>query len=766
MAKRGYKSGLLMSPLIKESSMNTIVRFVRNSILMGIVFLVSSSGAMVPGKKPMGLNATLMSQWSIPVQAAHSQGNIFNKKLDTYCKHAEHRIKADPQFAQQQFKPKINLLLDPIEVLDGIRKNVNNRNPSERDIAYRGIKEVFGSLICQTEEIDKLANSGLQQAGVLALVKMTATLVEDFKGVLIRAIGSEDSASGIEYHLKYWKEQESHLTYYKWHRSPLKMFNRTSAENQVRAHIEELKQRQDKYYEILGTVCKQVDTFNVDASVQEQYAWIASVMATINVELFEQKSGNQVEQLNYSKLCSDLHTMFNNVRNYNQVTFPKFRAIHQKPYFVTRNWLAVTAGVASAAAIGFYCWNNRAKIFGDDRNIGWTGKLKASFNDYVIQPLKDIKNVMFGEDLEKEGQPDNGTVRIQRGTDRLNRVLSAKQNENRDAIRQDFEEKVRGYLAAVDAQGTIRRDAQGRIVLDDNKVQQLQTALRNLQPAGEQPIVINDAYIAQAAQDYVRPQDGNFDRPMNLLAAVLDERSNAVGSAGDQARQQPAAPNQQPGVGTRIFNAVGGKLVAQPVDKVNRLINLVDGPIRQQAFPAITDIITNLILQLQGTKMLTKEISDATNEITQGVKEETDALLAQGKRIYRANRFTFTMSALLPSLAAVGVIGWVVKKVVDYYRRVNYAPVRMALVDVGQLLNRYEDTTSTNKDFEVRDYGRLIYLLDRLRHYNDKLVPVQHKERFMIDIESLEDTITAQQKMRIIDLMYRSYDFLSPNFRG
>ena len=97
-----------------------------------------------------------------------------------------------------------------------------------------------------------------------------------------------------------------------------------------------------------------------------------------------------------------------------------------------------------------------------------------------------------------------------------------------------------------------------------------------------------------------------------------------------------------------------------------------------------------------------------------------------------------------------------------YKRPFSCEPIRVALVDIALLLNVYGDAAP--QEMDVSDFGRLAYLAHKLE-LDIGLVPAQYRESFLIEVGLLRtSSLNAQQKMKVIDLMYKKYPFLA--FQG
>jgi len=141
-----------------------------------------------------------------------------------------------------------------------------------------------------------------------------------------------------------------------------------------------------------------------------------------------------------------------------------------------------------------------------------------------------------------------------------------------------------------------------------------------------------------------------------------------------------------------------------------------------------------------------------------------------GNQILNQNRATLIVAALIPAGLAVGGTLWGASKTYKLLKhKPNFCPMREALIDIGHLLN--EEGIAKEAAQDKLDQGKILYLVWKLKRESDN-VPALVRDQFLADVsrlgrselESGKRVWTADKKMRIIDLMYRTYDFLNPAY--
>ncbi len=127
----------------------------------------------------------------------------------------------------------------------------------------------------------------------------------------------------------------------------------------------------------------------------------------------------------------------------------------------------------------------------------------------------------------------------------------------------------------------------------------------------------------------------------------------------------------------------------------------------------------------------------------------------------RENPYIWAFLRSSPITVPLAWLGWKGYKMYKNYLP-NCEPIRVALVDIALLLNVYGDASP--EEMDTSDFGRLAYLAHKLK-LDIGLVPKQYRESFLIEVGLLHtSSLNAQQKMKVIDLMYKKYPFLA--FQG
>jgi hypothetical protein len=101
---------------------------------------------------------------------------------------------------------------------------------------------------------------------------------------------------------------------------------------------------------------------------------------------------------------------------------------------------------------------------------------------------------------------------------------------------------------------------------------------------------------------------------------------------------------------------------------------------------------------------------------------------------------------------------WGISKSYNWMTHHDYTPLRVALAEVQSFF------IESASPLTVENYGKLIFLLHKLKHQAVRHVPTEDKLQhdFLVDITKLESTeFTNKTKRHIVENMRSRYPFLS-----
>lgn len=184
--------------------------------------------------------------------------------------------------------------------------------------------------------------------------------------------------------------------------------------------------------------------------------------------------------------------------------------------------------------------------------------------------------------------------------------------------------------------------------------------------------------------------------------------------------------------------------------------------LRSDDTTSITLLVPLINLMTHAYKIKAKAITGEGSELFKLLTNRARKLLHDSERTLTQNKATAALAAIVP--AGLLLYGGY-KAVAAAYRGIKgkkrYTSIQRGLVDIAHILNFYNDNDAYPADMGPADYGKLVYLLHKLRTeaYN---VPEECRVDYLDDIKKLTSgSITAKKKMKVIDLMYKSYPFLN-----
>jgi hypothetical protein len=240
------------------------------------------------------------------------------------------------------------------------------------------------------------------------------------------------------------------------------------------------------------------------------------------------------------------------------------------------------------------------------------------------------------------------------------------------------------------------------------------------------PQNIDQSAINRAADAMINPALGNAYLALDLLEHAMNKSMNEIGTLRN------ASIWQIPSAATRGINETGLYL------------------------PLV-------YLTAQAYKLQFKTLISPTKEICQGFARLGNKLINEVERSKTQSKAIFAMLLCVPTAAVIyGAVKGTNKLVATIKGHPEYRPIRTALVDIAHILNL---CNAHDAEMEAADYGKLIYLVHKLRTEIHQ-VPTELRRRFLDDIRKLKSiTLTAEKKMKVIDLMYKNYAFLAPNYQ-
>lgn len=167
-------------------------------------------------------------------------------------------------------------------------------------------------------------------------------------------------------------------------------------------------------------------------------------------------------------------------------------------------------------------------------------------------------------------------------------------------------------------------------------------------------------------------------------------------------------------------------------------------------------------LYAQAYKLKGNALSKPSQELINALTGRGERLLDDSERLIKQNRVTAALTTIVPiALTIYGSALGIKKLLAKMHGRPEYRPIRHALIEISHILNSHKENDIQSAEME----GKFNYYIENLNQQLPQ-VPADQRRRFFQDVCRLESpTLSAEQKMNSIRLMYNTYDFLAPNYR-
>lgn len=571
---------------------------------------------------------------------------------------------------------------------------------------------------------DTAANEELRCA---LLLKVSVPLAEFVRKAILHTLNDLDKQ------IKYWEYQQSHSMSYFFHKSPLKWFNQRKQSQEILGNLRQLRYAQTEHFKMLGYLKIHLNAFDNNAAVSNQYTWLGQLLSLVH-QLCTGKDLKVQEIASYNKLMPLMQRLLDRVEGHQDRVTDRVIGDAYKPNHLVRNWWKYSAGAAGALAAWYYGYHNqenREKITNVVTSFG-----KSFYEQVVTGPLEGARDV-FLEKTKKPGDEKKPKDFVEGVLDKATKIAGG--------LNQQLDKFVSMFSPANDNNGEGQEDE-------------------------------NNSSEAEAPDDTSNGDDNGAGN----IREVFGRIRQSVGRIYTELKRDDEVVQVNRGWMSRgaasVFNWVGNSALNSRFPQQKRVV--IQGEI-DQLEPDVSELVQ--LLEEHGTTLLasSSNISEKVPEVVDGIRDgvegvtdslkqfidEMRASLSDGHDIIKQQKATFALLRLVPLGALACGAGALLYKAYKTLRgKPNYEPIRTGLVDIAHLLNWYEDVQPNQMLAE--DYGKLLYLGYRLKK-EKRRVPEEKRNRFVNDINKLSSAwLTADKKMKVVDLMYKTYDFLTPTYVG
>lgn len=576
-------------------------------------------------------------------------------------------------------------------------------------VSLRKVPKLANELVC----LSIPENIATDQIYAAALMQMAIPLIDTFKRDVMNLITSLENSK------KYWelkRENQSSLTM-----QVQQWMGRTN--KKLNDKIKILDAYLDQQFTNLGALTLHLDTFNETKSPDEQFAWIQQ-LCTIIITAYPQ-SKLQPREVSFEQVVTMLVLASKCALHY-----PVAMHQHIKPYRMPTNfnrYLAtgsLTVGITSALALTMH----------ENKKVIKEGMQQASesIKTFAVEQQDRIKEAFFGnaqeekdlQDQYKKILDDLYDALVPPATPATNALIvsSGKQEEDNSSTVKKVDKITHTAIGPI-LQGQRNKFDQANINIKAKEINVVYFE-NTIMPMLFNLLNIESQMASASTKKFAAAKVSELDLSLgeNFGISIEKMRKEVYKIWQGKDLESEEVPTQEKQSLQKVMRAAG-----DPIQKISTVI-------------------------------------DTMSKIP-----STGWLYGQVAR-WNFNKQTRIFKAILTSIPIYLVISESAKGLYALYKKLhgssNYDAIREALVDTALLLNIYKRALPS--EMAVDDYGRLIYLIGRLKDPQImQLIPHEYRSSFASNVQFLESsTLSAAEKLNIIDLMYKRYPFLAHDMRA
>lgn len=551
------------------------------------------------------------------------------------------------------------------------------------------------------------------------LLTCAQVFFNEMRGQILQALHDIDNL------LVYWHYQHNHQVHYFFSKSPIKWIKGKEQDKEIAHNIMKLERKQRELYTLLGSLTEHAHSFTeVKATYENCYEWIEQLCEIAHgVKI---KSQYTTDESRFDEIAAVLELKLKRISKFKSDCLASVAGAKKPSHFV-RNWISYSALITATAYMAHYHSKNpevmRSAFNAVHNEVG-------KFLILLLHPLQKIYErgkLVFSEEEKKEDpKNDEGSKEDVQPIDRekeliklanelvavgqkipcdIAAVIARSNSDFRKGILDDIREVVKMLKNPGD--GWVFSSSytfDEKEILDSlNKIEKIIVPLK----VGD--VVANKQELEdyQAASKIVKSFVAHFKNEASLTI----EGTYIRGSLR---------------LSEFLLNVDEGYL-----DPLQGYTEVIDGRIIP-IFEFIVSIADNIIAQALD---LIKKADDLEIDATQKLKD-------------------LELTLMFTSLIPLGITGFGATKLYQWAKTRDYSSIRIALADVNALL------IEAAHHLDDHDYGKLVYLICKLRHKSTYLKDSLSNE-FLQDVAKLESKqYSAEIKRGIVENMFNKYAFL------
>lgn len=514
--------------------------------------------------------------------------------------------------------------------------------------------------------------------------------------------------------LSYWRYQRNHPLQYFFSKSPVKWVIGKEQAKEISYNIARLERKQKELYTLLGSIIGHTHTFGaLDGTYQACYVWIEQLLHIIKCSF--NVSHSSICESSFDQCATQLESRFKHIKGFKSECLSSLAGAKKSNHFV-RNWVRYTALCAITAYMIHYgsknpeVINSAFNIVQDEaskfvilllhplQKIYERGKLVFSDEKKPEEPKKPQNNESGELSIDREAQLMELVERIKKAGEGAVSAIAKEVEKSNTTIRESGLKSIEDTLSKVDSQTK----------------ENIGQALKKIEIIVE-PIKVGEEITNQKEVDEYRQAFSEVLKYANDFS-----QSSWCVTSGSRSSWWD--------VNAGAFSIFLDDGYLNPGLKYTEIIDNNILPI----FQISAEIAENLSLQADG---LIKQANDLEIAFAQQLKD---------------HELTLMFTSLIP----LGIIALGTSKLYQWSISRDYSPIRIALAEVNSLLIEADNYADDHY------YGKLIYLICKLRHKSEKLKDPMTNE-FLEDVAKLESKqYSAPTKHAMVENMFNKYAFL------
>lgn len=540
------------------------------------------------------------------------------------------------------------------------------------------------------------------------LLTCAQVFFNEMRGQILQALHDIDN------HLIYWHYQQNHQLHYFFSKSPIKWVKGKEQDKEIAHNIMKLERKQRELYTLLGSLTEHAHSFTeVKATYENCYGWIERLCEIAHcVKITSQYTADESR---FDEIAAVLELKLKRISKLKSDCLMSVAGAKKPNHFV-RNWVSYSALIATTAYMMHYSAKNPEVV----RSACNAVHNEASkFLILLLHPLQKIYErgkLVFSEEKKKEESKKEEEKEVDEDPNKPAPGSEAELMKLLDEIIEVGE----GTEAAIAAE--LKKSNQ---TVRDIAITLLQRGLRN---------------DTKQKQEKVGPYLEKIKIPVEPIINIdgitinkleVDEYQEALKIVNEFASEY-LADSWTPYAILNVGGGAGLMIIDDGfLNPLQKYTEIIDQKILR-LFQLAAKIVENLVIQADN---LIKKADDLEIDAAQKLKD-------------------LELTLMFTSLIPLGITSFGGSRLYQWAKTRDYSSIRIALADVNALL------IEAANHLDDHDYGKLVYLICKLRHKSTYLKDSLANE-FLCDVAKLESKqYSAEIKRGIVENMFNKYAFL------